>query len=364
MDSRKKADRNHETWLKNFKGQTLRIYATAWKYFTEFLGDKDEAWLLEHKDEDWGSHLIEFHRFLKQKPKGKGKGLLSDNSCNLFANGIRSYFQHIGIGLGLDRTQKREISKVESMPMKDYPFDLATKAKLLAVATAKEEYILSTGISLGLRISDFMQLKRGQLEPLLDKEVPIPLGELITKKEGVKAYPFLDNDAVYAIRRYLSELDREGRKEPEEKMLLESEFQVNDLLEGLFKKANIPLGSYRVRFHILRKFISDSLASVSSGDKWKWFVGKSATSPYVSHEGREVYKNVLRLTQVNGSAKVKGIDQNQIDQLHQKLDDMNYELGRTSELLELVIENVLTAEQKALLKKLSKQHFGDEYPTK
>ena len=45
-----------------------------------------------------------------------------------------------------------------------------------------------------------------------------------------------------------------------------------------------------------------------------------------------------------------------------KLDDMNHELGRTSALLEIMIEDVLTTEQREKLKKISKEHFGDEYP--
>ena len=89
-------------------------------------------------------------------------------------------------------------------------------------------------------------------------------------------------------------MDREGRKDSDEPMLkLQTEnlgHEVNALLKDLFDEAQIPTGDYVVRFHILRKFLTDQLASVCVGDKWKHFVGKKTRSPYVSAEGREAYK--------------------------------------------------------------------------
>jgi len=55
-----------------------------------------------------------------------------------------------------------------------------------------------------------------------------------------------------------------------------------------------------VRFHILRKFLTDKLAGICAGDKWKCFVGKKTNTPYVGHEGKEAYKKVMEFTNVNG----------------------------------------------------------------
>jgi len=198
-----------------------------------------------------------------------------------------------------------EISKIESMPMRDYPFDLRTKVKLLMVANAEEEYIISAGVSFGLRVGDFLQITRGQLEPLLSREPPISMGKLTTQKEGESAYPYIDKDCKFAIKRLLEQMDREGRKGKDEHMLQMDKRGINTRLGRLFKKARIPLGIYRIRFHILRKFISDSLASVSASDKWKLIIGKSSKSPYVSSECLEAYKRVLPLTQVDGSQAVR-----------------------------------------------------------
>lgn len=321
MESKKRSERNHETWLADYEGNTYKSYLRVWDLWVKFLEPHDEKWLLENKmSEDWASHLTAFHKWLGTQPKGRGKGLLSDNSRKIYTNAIRGYLRHVGISTGLSRGQRLQISKVESMPMKDYPFDLRTKMKLLMVADPIEEYIISAGVSFGLRIGDFLLITRGQLEPLLDKEIPIAIGKITTQKEGINAFPYIDADAKYAIKRLLEQLDREGRTAPSEHMLQIDARRLNTLLRRLFKKAGIPLGEYRIRFHVLRKFISDSLASVCSGDKWKYFVGKKADSPYVKAEGREAYKRVLQLTQVNGSQSLRAPNQ-EVEELRQKLEE-------------------------------------------
>lgn len=292
------------------------------------MGDKDEDWILEHKTgEDWGSHLVDFNRWLKKQPKSRGTGTLSDNSAKQISGAIRGYMNHVGLSVSLTRAQKDELDKVESLQYKDYVVDLKTKEELIRKADPLEEYIVSAGISFGLRISDFVGITRGMLEPLIDKEVPIQLPEIITKKKGEKAYPFIDGDAKEAIQRLLKQMDAEGRTDPDEPMIKivdrrkHPENAVNTILQNLAVKAGINLGKYRLRFHCLRKFLTDKLSAVCSADKWKWFVGKSTSgSPYVSHEGREAYKAVMRFTQVNGN-RVRGIIDNKVLEKQLKLRD-------------------------------------------
>jgi hypothetical protein len=199
---------------------------------------------------------------------------------------------------------------------------------MLEKADILEEYIVSVGISFGLRVGDFLRLTRGQLEPLLDKEVPIQVPEIQTQKKGETAYPFIDGDAQKAIKQMLLQMDREGRTGNDELMLVFNDTKqrpdnaVNVILQDLAKKANIPLGNYRIRFHCLRKFLTDRLSSVCSGDKWRFFVGKSANgTPYVSSEGRDAYKAVLKYTQIASGLTNSAIQQkleNTIKQLEKE----------------------------------------------
>lgn len=329
MESKKIAKRNHETWLEGIGKSSRKTYSRAWGYFEKFLGDKTEDWILKHKvTEDWGSHLVDFHRFLKKQPKQRGTGTLSDNSVKQIAGAIRGYMNHVGLPISLTNAQKDELDKVESLAYRDYIIDLKTKEELLRKASPLEEYIVSVGISFGLRISDFVGITRGMLEPLLDKEVPIQLPKIITKKRGEVAYPLIDGDAHQAIKRLLKQMDEEGRTDQDEPMIKmfdkrkHPENAVNTILQNLGKKSGISLGKYRLRMHCLRKFLTDKLSSVCAQDKWKWFVGKSVSgaSPYVSHEGRECYKEVMRFTQVNGN-RMRGTIDNKVLEKQLKLRD-------------------------------------------
>jgi len=301
VKSIKKDERNHLTWLANYQDQSLIQYKRAWRYWEKYLGDKDEKWILENKDsEDWGAHLVNFHRWIKKQPKQRGRGTLSDNTAKVYANGIRGYLKHVGVAVGLDKVQRTEITNVESQPTLDYPFDLRVKERLLRAALSEEEYIVSAGVSFGLRVGDFRRITRGMLEPLLDKDVPIQMPRIMTVKEGVPAYPFIDKDAYEAITRLLKEMDLQGRTKPSDRMLDLTSRQIGDTLKNLFKKAGINTAEYTVRFHILRKFLTDKLAGICAGDKWKTFVGKKTNTPYVGHEGRLAYQKVMEFTCVDG----------------------------------------------------------------
>jgi uncharacterized coiled-coil protein SlyX len=293
--------RNKDTWLEQIrsnKAQSLRAY----RYWERFLKPHDETWVLANKtSEDWGSHLVDFRDFLSRQPKQRGEGFLSDNTTKTLCNSIRAYLKHVGVTLQLTRSQKLALQKVESTPRIDFPMNIRIKEKLLSVANEVEDYIVSCGVSFGLRIGDFLTLTRGRLEPLLDNDIPIPIGKIQTEKVGEPAYPFISSDAKQSIIRMLKLMDSMKRTSPKELVLKKTENQINDILKELFKKAKIGIGDYTIRFHILRKFLSDNLSAVSSGDKWKRIVGKKAKSPYIANECKEAYKRVLPLIDCNGN---------------------------------------------------------------
>jgi len=142
-------------------------------------------------------------------------------------------------------------------------------------------------------------------------------------------------------------MDRGERTDSDEPMLkLQTEnlgHEANAILKDLFDKAQIPTGDYVVRFHILRKFLTDQLASVCVEDKWKHFVGKKTRSPYVSAEGREAYKKVIQFTCVNGQ-RLRGQDA-RLEAVEQRLRTLQ------SQIASLTAENKGYKEDLAQLKK-------------
>ena len=333
------AERNFDSWLAEIpeskahqRAQRIRTY----EHWLNFLGDKNEDWVLANKDsEDWGQHLCDFRDYLRKQPKQRGEGFFSDNTTKTLTAVIRSYLQHIGCKLVLTRRQKTHLTKVESLVSIDFPMNIRVKEKLLSVADPIEDYIISCGISFGLRIGDFLSLTRGRLEPLIEQDIPIPIGKVQTQKVGEPAFPFIGGDAKQSIERVLEYMDKMKRTDSNEPILKTDENGVNQILQDLFKKAGIKTGNYQVRFHILRKFLTDNLASVSSGDKWKRIVGKSAKSPYIANECREAFKRVMPLIDCDG-ARLRGGNQKVIENLRITIKQQEHEIiGLRTRLREL-----------------------------
>ncbi len=170
MQSIKKETRNHETWLNQYgddpKKGSRKQYEDAWRYWTQYIAPKDETWTLENlQSEDWGTHLVNFREWLSKQQKKRGKGTLSDNRTKMLANAIRGYLVHIGATLSLTKKQKLALTKIESMPEKDYPINLNVKQQLMRVADPVEDYVVCAGISFGFRAGDFIKITRGTLKP-------------------------------------------------------------------------------------------------------------------------------------------------------------------------------------------------------
>jgi hypothetical protein len=124
--------------------------------------------------------------------------------------------------------------------------------------------ILSTATDLGLRIGDFLALKKTDLPPL-DQEPPISFVTM-TDKEDVVAHSFLSQESVDLLKIYLPAL---GKKHGNPYLFPSngdshiSDEWMNRLLKRLAEKAKIDLNGKDLTFHCFRKmFLS---ASVDSG---------------------------------------------------------------------------------------------------
>jgi hypothetical protein len=179
------------------------------------------------------------------------------------------------------------------------------------VASLQEKYVVVAGKSFGLRAGDFLALKRGDLEPYIDREVPISIGEYGTEKESVRSYPFIDSDAQPVIKMMLENMNRQGRTADSDRILTyKHTLELTRILKRLAAKAGITYGNKKLRFHNLRKFLIDRLASVMSESKWKQIVGKKITEgAYVSFDSlREDYKRAMEETCFTKSATQEDVE--------------------------------------------------------
>ena len=276
-------------WLNAQKKSSMPIYKSHWCKFLEFSGlSGDEILAARKNDKDyaWEKKTLEFKGWLSKKG-------LSDNSANTGVGSVRSFFSFHRLPLNFRRGERKRLSEAKRKN-EDYRFSLSDLQKMCDVANLTEKYVVTAGKSFGLRAGDFLNLRRGDLEPYIDREPPISIGEYYTQKEGVKAYPFIDSDAQPIIKLMLQRRVKEGEAKPTDRILdFKNDIELTRTIKRVAERANINVGNKVVRFHCMRKFLSDHLASHMSESKWKQVVGKKISEgAYISPD--ELRKDYAR----------------------------------------------------------------------
>jgi hypothetical protein len=147
---------------------------------------------------------------------------------------------------------------------KNFPLTIEHVRAMFKVADLRERIILSMATDLGLRIGDFIALKKSDL-PHLDQEPPIPF-DVMTDKEDVVAHGFLSQESVDLLKAYLPTLEKKNGNFhlfPSNGESHISDEWMNRLLQILVDKAQIDMNGKDFTFHCFRKmFLS---AAIDSG---------------------------------------------------------------------------------------------------
>jgi len=269
-------------WLNSQKHSTAIVYKCLWQHFLEFTGLNGDQILDERKSDKNYAMEKKVLQFKSWMISQKGQ---SENTAKAAAMAVRGFFAFFRVPLQFRRSESAKLTE-STRKTEDYLFNKEDLKKMFDVADLTEKYVLTAGKSFGLRAGDFIRLTRGNLEPYLNRETPIGIGEYVTQKERVKAYPFIDSDALPVIKLMIEKMDRQGRTNSSDRLLtFKDEIQLSRVLKRLVEKAGINAGDKQVRFHSLRKFLIDRISSVMSESKWKQIIGKKIyESAYVSPE--------------------------------------------------------------------------------
>jgi site-specific recombinase XerD len=204
---------------------------------------------------------------------------LKVNSARVSLNGILQLFRFYEMPLKLRNGSK---AKETEETANDFPLAIEHVRAMFQIADLREKGILSMATDLGLRISDFISLKKSSL-PSLDQEPPISF-VVMTAKKRVVAKGFLSQESVDLLKLYLPTLEqRTVQKGHDNEFLFPSNSQshisdqwVNDLIRDLAAKAGILLGDKSLHFHCFRKmFLSASIDSGCGFTAAKMMCGKS-----------------------------------------------------------------------------------------
>jgi hypothetical protein len=280
---------------------TFKTYKTQMKLYLEYTGKTGQQ-LIDEKHNDTNfqveTSIFGFRKWLLQKGK-------SENYATSTVGAIRGFYSYYRMPLMFRKQESRKLTE-KNRTTTDYLFDREDLAKMALAGNLKERYVLLVGKSIGLRASDFLRLTYGQLRSVkLEGEAPVAIGELATQKERIKAYPFLDSDALPIVKAIL---EANKDKADHQRILTDTEDNLSVILQTLAKKAGMEIENgavhgKRIRFHCLRKFLIDRLSAYAGESQWKQIVGKAIDEgAYVSQDQlRGVFTRAMKDLLINGN---------------------------------------------------------------
>jgi len=248
---------------------TKKEYRLGIRKFCEWFGKSPEEVLEMRKDDltqRQGENLIDYRnrdaRFEKEIERFHSYLLeqgYKTNTCRTVTLGIRQLFRYYRMPVQI-RSGSRVNKTVKTS--KNFPLRIEDVREMFKFADLKGKLILSLAVDLGLRIGDFIGIKKVSL-PSLEEEPPISF-VIMTDKEEVLAYGFLSDETVSLLKLYLPTLKSENAYLfPSNGKSHVSDEWLNRLLKKLSEKAQIDLNGKSLTFHCFRKmFLS---ASIDSG---------------------------------------------------------------------------------------------------
>jgi site-specific recombinase XerD len=250
---------------------TKKEYRHGLNKFCSWYG-KSAKEILELRKDDLtqraGENLIEYRnraaRFEKEIEKFHSYLIgqkCSINTARTQTLGIRQLFRFYEMGIRF-RTGSKVSKTVKTT--KNFPLTIEHVRAMFQVADLRERLILSMATDIGLRISDFITLKKTDL-PSLNQEPPIAF-DTVTDKENVVAHGFLSQETADLLKVYVPTLEGKNGNPylfPSNGESHISDEWLNRLLQRLAEKAQIRLNGKSLTFHCFRKmFLS---ASIDSG---------------------------------------------------------------------------------------------------
>jgi len=218
--------------------------------------------------------IMLFKQWAKLQPlESNPDETVSERTAVNWRVGVRAFFAYHRLDLKLRRMENKKLQSAVARTEK-YKFSTEDLEKMDKYGDVTEKYVIRVGKSLGLRYIDFRRLKRGDVEPYINRPAPVCIGPYMTVKEHVNAYPFLDNDAIEIIKLRLEEMNHKGKTKPSDRLFTQNPKQLSRILRKLCDLAGINTGDKQVKFHCLRAFLCDKLAGYMSESKWKQIVGK------------------------------------------------------------------------------------------
>ena len=324
---------------------TRKGYRIGIKKFYEWFG-KSPREILEARKDDLtqrsGEDLIEYRnraaRFEKEIEKFHGyllKQGYTTNTSRALTIGIRQLFRYYQMPV-IMRAGSKVTKTVKTS--KNFPLRIEHVRRMFEVADLRERVILSMATDLGLRISDFIRIKKGAL-PSLTQDPPVGF-DVMTGKEEVVAHGFLSAETIGLLKVYIPTLQKKDNPFlfPSNGKRPISDEWLNQLLRKLAEKAQIELNGKSLTFHCFRKmFLSTSIDSGIGLTAGKKLCGKAiarSDDTYLTTvKLREKFVQLKKFLTIKQSAK---IESNIIEKLETVVSKLSEELEQQKVVMQAV----------------------------
>jgi integrase len=331
---------------------TKKEYRHGAKKFCDWFGKSAEE-VLEMRKNDLtqrqGENLVEYRnraaRFEKEIEKFHSYLLSQSFTINTSRNltlGIRQLFRFYEMPIRI-----RSGSKVSQTvkTTKNFPMTIEHVRAMFVVADLRERVVLSMATDLGLRIGDFIKIRKTDI-PDLDQQAPIQL-ELMTDKEKVVAHGFLSQETVDLLRVYVPTLEGKSGNPylfPSNGESHISDEWLNRLLQRLAEKAQIRLNGKNLTFHCFRKmFLSASIDSgigLTAGKKLCGkAIGESDDTYLTTVNLREKFIQLKKFLMIKETVKLE--DSTVIESLKATVAKLHEELTQQKTVTDAVTEKNL-----------------------
>ena len=264
---------------------TKRVYKMGLKKFFKWYEKTPDQVLKERKDDltqkpnedivTYRNRASHYAKIIEQFHTHLLKEGYKINTAKSLTNGIRQLFRYYQMdikvrnGSSINRTVKTQ---------RNFPLTIEHVRKMYAVANFRERVILSMATDLGLRISDFLKIKKQDL-PDLSSEPPISF-DVMTDKEDIIAKGFLSQETADLLKKYIKTSQKDNPylfPSSQNKPKPISRTQIGNLLKDLAQKAGIKINNGKsLTFHCFRKMLLstaiDSGIGLTAG---KMLVGKT-----------------------------------------------------------------------------------------
>jgi len=337
-----------ESWLSQYEGKSRGNYESAIKWFLKWAETTPEELVKTYKEapdknqwaKEWGNILLRFQSEMLEKGiKKNGKPYKKGGVRNAVV-AVQSFFS--------STCQKLTIRRGRIIPVQmrtdGHIFSINDLRKMFDIADTRDKAILSTAVSLGWSISDFLSLKRKFIEDLIKRarseNSEFIFFDLQRGKTDARTLGILSPEAINWLEQWLrcSEETEFLWSSPRGERLKDD--TISDILNRLAKESGI-VTTGAVYFHAFRKFLMTSLSNAGLNEfEIKTIVGKDISISDVTYlrikeEAFSKYKQAypsFSLIKTEANGKIEGLKE-----ALRQLEKENKELKETIQGLQVRI---------------------------